>query len=321
MTKQATVATPTLVPRTGVRRFLMNFKRDWQLHVLLLIPFLYILIFTYGPMYGIQISFKDYSPRKGILGSEWVGLANFKAFFDYYRWTNLLVNTVVLSLEYSFFCFPMPIILALLMHVYTGKTLKKVTENIAYIPNFISLVILVGMLNTVLNPVSGLLGYFYRVFGITSYTDIRADKDTFRPLYILSGMWQNTGWNSILYASALSGVSDDLHEAAKIDGASRMRRIFAVDLPAIMPLIAMKLILDVGGTLSVGYQKAYLLQNEMNKETSEIISTFVYKEGIRSGNMSFGSAIGLLESVINTTLLFLANWVCNLLTDNEMGLF
>lgn len=321
MANQATAAVGTLVPKTGVLRFWLNFKRNWQLHLMMLIPFVYLLIFHYVPMYGIQISFKTYSPRAGIPGSEWVGLANFRDFFTYYKWTNLVVNTLAISLYSIFVGFPIPIILALVLHVNTNKVLKKVAQNVSYVPHFISLVVMIGILNTVLNPISGFLGYINRSLGIVNYTDIRASKEAFRHLYIWSGVWQGAGWSTIMYVSALSAVPEELHEAAKLDGASRLRRVWAVDLPTIMPTIAIMLIMRFGGVMSVGYQKAYLMQNNMNIDVSELISTYVYKVGIKSGNMSFGSAIGLLNSVINTVIVFTVNWVTNLLTDNEMGLF
>ena len=321
MENHATVAAPALVPRTGILRFWKNFKRNWQLHLMLLIPFVYLAVFHYGPMYGLQIAFKHYTPRNGIEGSEWIGLANLKSFFGYYRWPNLVMNTLALSLYSIFLGFPIPIILALLMHVYTGKILKKVCQNVSYVPHFISLVVMVGILNTVLNPVSGFIGYINKAFGNIAYEDIRGSESAFRHLYVWSGIWQNTGWSTIMYVSALTAVPDELHEAAKLDGASRLRRIWAVDLPTIMPTIAIMLILRFGSVMSVGYQKAYLMQNGMNIGVSEIISTYVYKYGLRNFSMSFGSAVGLLQSLINTILVFTVNWVTNLLTDNEMGLF
>ena len=321
MANQVAATSQTLVPKTGILRFWLNFKRNWQLHLMMLIPFLYLLVFHYFPMYGIQISFKEYSPRKGIPGSEWTGLHNFKAFFDYYKWPTLVVNTLSLSLYSIFAGFPIPIVLALILHVNTNKVLKKVAQNVSYVPHFISLVVMVGILNTVLNPVSGFLGYVYKALGILSYDDIRGSKTAFRHLYIWSGVWQSAGWSTIMYVSALSAVPEELHEAAKLDGASRLRRVWAVDLPTIMPTVAIMLIMRFGGVMSVGYQKAYLMQNNMNIDVSELISTYVYKTGIRGGNMSFGTAIGLLNSVINTVIVFIVNWVTNVLTDNEMGLF
>ena len=321
MANHTAVAAPVLIPRTGIRRFWLNFKRNWQLHLMMLIPFLYLLIFNYIPMYGIQIAFKRYSPRLGIPSSEWVGLANMKDFFGYYKWPNLVWNTLALSLYSIFAGLPIPIILALILHVNTSKVLKKVAQNVSYVPHFISLVVMVGILNTVLNPVSGFVGYINKALGNVAYVDVRGSKTAFRHLYIWSGIWQGTGWSTIMYVSALSAVPDELHEAAKLDGASRLRRVWAVDLPTIMPTVAIMLVLRFGSVMSVGYQKAFLMQNNMNIDVSELISTYVYKQGIRNGNMSFGSAVSLMQSGINTVLVFLVNWITNLMTDNEMGLF
>ena len=321
MANHAVVAAQSLVPKTGIRRFWLNFRRNWQLHLMMLIPVIYYLLFTYAPMYGIQISFKEYSPRAGIEGSEWVGLQNMKDFFGFYKWTNLVVNTLALSTYSLLVAFPIPIILALMLHVYTGKILKKVCQNVSYVPHFISLVVMIGILNTVLNPVSGFVGYINKAFGNLAYEDVRSSKEAFRHLYVWSDIWQDTGWATILYVSALSAVPNELHEAAKLDGASRLRRVWSVDLPTIMPIVALQLIMRCGSIISVGYQKAFLMQNQLNEDVSELISTYVYKQGIQNGNQSFGSAIGLLETAINTVLLFFVNWVTNVLTDNEMGMF
>lgn len=310
-----------LQPKTGFAGFIARFKKNWQLHLMIFLPLLYLVIFNYLPMYGIQIAFKDYSPKRGIVGSEWVGLKHYEKFFGYYLWPQLVLNTLALSFYSIFAGFPIPIVLALVIHVNTGKVLKKVAQNVSYVPHFISLVVMVGILNTVLNPVSGMIGYINRVFGNVAYVDIRGNKDAFRHLYTWSGIWQSAGWSTIIYVSALSGVPDELHEAAKIDGASRLRRVFSVDFPTILPTVALMLIMRFGSVMSVGYQKAYLMQNSMNIDVSEIISTYVYKKGLGDGNLSFGSAVGLLNSAINMILVFTVNWVTNLLSDNELGMF
>ena len=315
------VAAPNTLATTKAQKFWLRFKKNWQLHLMVFLPLCYLVLFSYVPLYGIQIAFKEYSPRAGIWGSEWVGLKHFEKFFGYYLWPQLVANTISLSLYSIIAGFPIPIILALIIHVNTGKVLKKVAQNVSYIPHFISLVVMVGILNTVLNPVSGFIGYINRITGVTDYLDIRGSKEAFRHLYTWSGIWQSTGWSTIIYVSALSGVPDELHEAAKIDGASRLRRVFSVDFPTILPTVALLLIMRFGSIMSVGYQKAYLMQNGMNIDVSELISTYVYKQGIKNGNMSFGTAIGLLNSVINTALVFLVNWITNLLSDNELGMF
>ncbi len=321
MAKSAALAAPNKLARTPLQKFWVRFKKNWQLHLMVLLPLAYMILFHYVPMYGITIAFKEYSPRAGIWGSPWVGLKHYENFFGYYLWPQLVMNTLSLSLYSIFVGFPIPVILALVLHVHTGKVIKKIAQNISYVPHFISLVVMVGILQTVLDPVSGFIGYFNRLMGSNSYDDIRGSKEAFRHLFVWSGIWQTAGWSTIIYVSALSGVSEDLHEAAKIDGASRLRRVFSVDFPTILPTVALMLIMRFGSVMSVGYQKAYLMQNQSNIAVSEIISTYVYKQGLRKGEMSFGTAVGLLNSVINVTLVFLVNWVTNILTDNEMGLF
>ena len=321
MSNRSAVATNTMLPRTKAQKFWVAFKKNWQMHLMIIFPLAYLILFSYVPMYGVQIAFKDYSPRAGIWDSAWVGLKHFTKFFDYYLWPNLVWNTLSLSFYSIFLGFPIPIVLALVIHVNTGKALKKLAQNVSYVPHFISLVVMVGILNTVLNPVSGFLGFINKMTGNLAYNDIRASKESFRHLYVWSGIWQGAGWSSIIYISALSGVPDELHEAAKLDGASRLRRVWSVDIPTILPTVCLMLIMRFGSVMSVGYQKAYLMQYDTNLEVSEIISTYVYKQGIRKNNMSFGTAIGLLNSVINMVLVFLVNWVTNALSDGEMGLF
>lgn len=321
MAKTAAMAAQDLRPKTGIQLFWVRFKKCWQLHLMMLLPVAYVFLFHYVPIYGIQISFKEYSPRKGIMGSAWVGLEHLKRFFGYYKWVDLVWNTLALSLYSIGVGFPIPIIFALIMHVNTQKGLKKFAQNITVMPHYISLVILIGMINTILNPMTGVIGYFSRLFGIAVTEDIRGSEGAFRHLYIWSGIWQGMGWSSIMYVSALSGVPDELHEAAKLDGATRLRRVWSVDIPTILPTVALMLIMRFGGILSVGYQKAWLMQNSQNIDVSEIISTYVYKQGIQKSEMSFGACVGLLQTAINLTLLCTVNWITNVLTDNEMGMF
>lgn len=321
MSKPSAAIGETLIPKTKWQKFWLKFKKNWQLHLMIILPLAYLILFSYVPLYGIQIAFKRYSPKLGIWGSPWVGFTHFEKFFGNYLWKQYVFNTLAISLYQIGVGFPIPIILALLIHVNTGKALKKVAQNVSYVPHFISLVVMVGILNTVLNPVSGMLGALYNLLGITGVDDIRGSKEAFRHLYVWSGVWQGMGWSSIMYLSALSSVPEELHEAAKLDGASRLRRVWSVDIPTILPTICLMLILRFGSVMSVGYQKAYLMQNKMNLQTSEIISTYVYKQGIQQNNMSFGTAIGLLNSVINMALVFLVNAITNWLSDNELGLF
>ena len=308
--------------RTGFERFWIEFGKNWQLHLMIFLPFLYMIIFHYVPMVGLQIAFRNFTPKASIDHSEWMGIGNFVNFFTKDpRALDYILNTLYLSLYTIFAGFPIPIVLALIIHVNTNKALKKVAQNVSYVPHFISVVIMIGILNAVLDPYSGMLGSISRYLNLGYLPAVMADEGAFRHVYVWSGVWQSMGWSSIIYVSALSAVPDDLHEAAKLDGASRIRRVWSIDLPTILPTIAIMLIMRFGSIMSVGYQKAYLMQNSGNLRVSEIISTYVYKKGLKGMDFGFSSAVGLMNSVVNTSMVVLVNWITNLLTDNEMGLF
>ena len=317
--KTAPVPTGPIIHKKTLGR---RIAENWQYYILILPAIVYVAIWCYAPMYGLQIAFRDFRPRAGIWGSEWVGLAHFKAFFQSYNFSQLIVNTLGISLYNIFVGFPIPIVLALMLHVSERKVLKKVTQNVAYMPHFISTVVLVGIVNQILNPVSGVVGTFYHMFGgIGVAPDIRASAAAFRHLYVWSGVWQQMGWSTIIYVAALSGVSHELHEAAELDGASRWKRVLNVDLPAILPTISIMLILRFGSVMSVGYEKVYLMQNDLNLSTSEVISTYVYKIGLGKMRMSYGTAISLFDSVVNTTMLLSVNAIVRKLTHGEQGMF
>ena len=303
------------------KSFSKGFKNNWQLHLMIILPLAYIIIFYYLPMYGIQIAFRDFRVRDGIMGSEWVGLKHFKEFFEYYKWKNVVWNTLSVSLYSIVAGFPIPIILALVIHTSNNKWLKKFTQNLSYIPHFISMVVLVGIINQIFNPISGVLGAIQEIFDVNIYGDIRSSSTAFRHLYVWSGIWQNMGWSSIIYVAALGAVSPELHEAAKIDGASRFKRIIHVDIPAIMPTICIMLILRCSSIMSVGFEKVFLMQNSLNLSTAEVISTYVYKSGIGENQLSYGTAVGLMNSVINTFMVILVNYITNKMSDKEAGLF
>lgn len=307
--------------KSPVHRFFVNFKKSWQLHLMILLPLAYLLIFAYAPMYGVQIAFKNYRPRAGIWGSEWVGLEQYTQFFSNYKWPIYVRNTLTISLYSIAASFPVPIILALILHINENNVLKKIAQNTSYLPHFISVVVMVGILNQVLSPVSGVYGYIMRLMGNDVVKDLRGNPDAFFHLVTWSGVWQNMGWSTIMYVAALSAVSPDLHEAAKLDGASRWKRVIHVDLPSILPTICMMLILRFGSIMEVGYEKIYLMQYPTNLEKSEVISTYVYKNGIQDANYSFGTAIDLMNSAITIMLVTLVNWITNKLSDGENGLF
>ena len=298
------------------------FKRQWQLHLFVLLPVAYLLIFHFIPMYGVQVAFRDYRPLDGITGSQWVGLQWFKQFLSNYQFGEVFTNTLILSL-YSLATFPLPIIFALILHAIKSERYTKVVQTVAYVPHFISMSVMVGIISMLLSPVSGIYGNIFRALGGVGYpVDFRASAQAFRHIYVWSGVWQSLGWSSIIYVAALSSVSPELHEAAQIDGASRFKRMWHVDIPAILPTIAIQFILRCTQIISVGFEKAYLLQSPLNKSVSQVISTYVYEVGMSSfRSFSYGAAVGLFNTVINLALLLSVNFIVRRSTDGEISLF
>ncbi len=281
---------------------------NWELYVFLFPVIAYLIIFNYLPMYGILIAFKDFKPAKGITGSSWAGLKHFIRFFTMSNFPVVLRNTLSLSLYSLIAGFPLPIILALLLNSSPFKRVKKLVQTITYAPHFISLVVIVGMINVFFSPTFGLVGNILRSFGfIQGPMMLLTDPAAFTHLYVWSGIWQSMGWNSIIYLGALSNVDLSLHESAVIDGANKLQRIRYIDLPCIIPTIVVLLILNSGNIMNVGFEKVFLMQNAMNITASETINTYIYKMGIQNGQYSFSTAIGLFNSVINYLMLLLVN--------------
>lgn len=291
--------------------------RNWELYLFLLPAILLIFCFNYLPMYGVQIAFKNFRPAKGIWGSEWVGLEHFFRFFRSYQFGNLIKNTLMLSLYGLLAGFPLPILFALILNQMRFNRFKKVLQTVTSLPNFISIVVLVGMVNIFLSPSSGIYGAICNMLGVAAQNPA-GDPALFRHIYVWSGVWQGTGWGSIIYLSALSAVDPCLYEAATIDGANRIQKIINIDLPAIAPTCVISLILSAGGIMSVGFEKVYLMQNELNLSTSEVISTYVYKVGIQSAQYSFSSAVGLFNTIINFIILIIVNQVAKRLGDTSL---
>lgn len=287
-----------------------------QLYLLLIPALVYVLIFSYGPMYGIQIAFKNYKGALGIWGSKWVGFKHFIDFFNGYYFWDLLKNTLALSLYSLVTGFPIPIIVALILNE-TAPKLKKAAQTILYAPHFISMVVLCGMVITMFSKESGVVNTILEALGMERIY-FMGEPGAFRHLYVWSGVWQQMGWNAIIYIAALSSVDPSLHEAAAIDGATRMQRIIHINIPTIMPTIIITLIMAVGSLVSVGYEKAYLLQTSLNIDTSEIISTYVYKRGIVDANYSFSTAVGLFNNIINIIMLCLANTISRKVSDTSL---
>lgn len=304
--------------------FVKQCKKRWQLFLFLLPPVIYILIFAYYPMIGVQIAFRNYSPATGIWGSQWVGLTHFIKFFKSFQFTGIVTNTLRISLYSLVAGFPLTIIFALFINTVRNLRFKKIVQTITYVPHFISVVVLVGMLNQLLNPVMGVYGNLYRTFIADTYPeDIIGKAGAFIHLYIWSGIWQDLGWATIIYIAVLSAVDPELHEAAMIDGASRLRRMIHIDFPTILPTASIMLILTAGGLMSVGFEKVYLMQNGINMPFSEIIATYVYKVGMTAGGgqFSYAAAIGLFNSVINCALLITVNALSRRLSSEGASLW
>lgn len=294
--------------------------RRWQLYVLLALPLAVVFIFNYMPMVGLVIAFKKYNFRDGIFGSPWVGFKQFEKFFRSAYFGITLKNTLTLSF-YTLATFPSAIIFALLLNAMRGQKYKKVIQTITYVPHFISTVVMVGLIFTLLNYRTGIYGSIGNILLGGNYPpDFMADGRNFKHVYVWSGVWQNLGYNSVLYIAALAGIDPTQHEAATIDGATRFQRIIHVDLPGILPTVSIMLILAVGNIMNVGYEKTYLMQNDLNLKYSEIISTYVYKVGLTGiPDFSYGTAISLFNSVINFILVILANTISNKVSGN--GIF
>ena len=300
------------------KRISVEVKRHWQLYLMLVLPVTYLLIFAYLPMGGAIIAFKDYSIRGGIWGSDWVGLKHFKNFFTTPDFRNLMRNTLILSLYSLIISFPMPILLALAINEMRGRHYKKMVQMVTYLPYFISTVVLVGIMQNIFSVRTGLVNNMITLLGGTA-VDFMGKPELFRSLYVWSGVWQGMGYSAVIYIAALASVDISQTEAAIIDGAGRFARVWNVDIPAIMPTIVIQLILAVGSIMSLGFEKVYLMQNPVNMQSSEIISTFVYKRGLINFQYSYATAVGLFNSVINLILLVAANFIAKKTT--EISLF
>ena len=283
------------------------------------LPLLYILVFKYYPMYGAQIAFKDYTPVGGISGSPWVGLKHFKRFFDNSQSWQYISNTLALSVYSMLVTYPLQIIFAIGLNYIRNKRFKKTVQMVSYLPHFISTVIIVSMVNMMFNNRIGVMDMLVE-FITGSETNVLGNPDNFRSLYVWSGVWQNLGWNSILFVSALAGVDPTLHEAAMIDGANKWQRVWHVDIMSIIPTIAITLIMNFGRILSVGFDKAFLMQNATNIKLSEILSTYEYKVGLGGAipAYSYSSAIGLMLSLVTFVLIMAVNKISKKLTETGL---
>ena len=300
--------TKTLAEKTARRRRsgLHSVLKNYDLYLMLIPVAVYYVVFHYVPMYGIQIAFKNYYVSQGIWGSPWAGAEHFLRFFRGYYAARLILNTILISVYTLALNFFAPIILALMINEVGNRFFKRTVQTVTYAPYFLSTVVLVGMLLTILSPTNGLVNNIIKLFGNTPIA-FMAEPKWFKSLYALSDVWQNTGWNSIIYLAALTSVDPQLHESAQIDGANRLQRIWHINIPGIMPTITILFILSCGRVMSIGFEKIFLMQNGANMVASDVISTYVYRMGIQSVDYSFSTAIGLFNSLVNFILLTLAN--------------
>lgn len=303
--------------RSRWRKFTSYMVSHWELYLFILPALVYIIMYCYYPMYGVQIAFKDFRIAKGIGGSEWVGLKHFEKFLTNPQSKNLIINTLRLSIYGDLVGFPMAIIFALVLNELPSKRFKSVTQTVSYAPHFISTVVICSMISMFLRKDGGLVNNIIGIFGVGPY-DFLSKANWFPSIYVWTNVWQGLGWSTIIYMSALAGIDQEIHEAAMIDGASRLQRIWHINLPGILPTICILLILNMGGVMSVGFEKAFLLQNDLNSATSEIISTFTYKMGMKSRQYSYSSAIGLFNSAINMVLLLVTNAITRKLSNTSL---
>ncbi len=299
--KNQTIVTQRKTMKQKMKKLLQNY----DLYLLLLPTLLYFVLFHYFPMYGVQIAFKNFNAALGINGSPWVGFEQFVRFFNSYQFWSVLKNTMGLAL-FELAMFPIPVIMALLLNQLVHRRFKRIVQTVTYAPHFISVVVLVGMLYLFLSPRNGLINQLIVLLGGEPIFFFGI-PEWFKPLFVFSGVWQNLGWGMIIYLAALTSVSPDLHEAAIMDGASKLRRIWHIDIPGILPTVIILLILNMGNLLNVGFEKVYLMQNSVNISSSEIIQTHVYKAGLLGAQFSYATAVGLFNSLINFILLIIVN--------------
>jgi ABC-type polysaccharide transport system permease subunit len=294
--------------KIGLRWYIVReLRKNWGLYLLVAVPLAYLILFKYIPIYGIQIAFKNYSPVRSFSNSPWVGLRHFRRFMSTPRFLDILRNTVTISL-YSLLSFPLPIILALLLNYMPNRRYKKTVQLVSYAPHFISTVVMVGIILQFLDTRSGVINMVLNLLG-KEPVSFMGTPQYFYHIYVWSGVWQGIGYSSIIYIASLAGIPPELHEAAIVDGATIFQRILHIDLPGILPTASILLILACGGILSVGYEKVYLMQNNLNNGVSEVISTYVYKQGIIAAvpQYSYATAVGLFISVINVIILITVN--------------
>lgn len=306
-----------LEKRRRKSRKLSNIMQNKALYIMVLPALVFFALFSYWPMYGIQIAFRNFSFASGITGSKWVGMKWFNFFFKANQFPVIVRNTLLLSLYDLAAGFPFPILLALIMHNVPSNRFRRVTQTATYMPHFISVVVLVGMMSCMFSVNSGWVNTIVKTFGGTP-AYVMGEAKYFRHVYVWSGVWQEMGWNSIIYLAALTSIDSGLHEAAMIDGAGKLRRIWHIDIPGILPTIAILLIMRFGQMMSLGFDKAYIMQNSLNYSVSEVLSTYIYKQGIKSTKYSYSAAISLFNNLINLIMLVTVNRISDKLSGNSL---
>jgi putative aldouronate transport system permease protein len=294
-----------------------SITKNMGLYVMLIPVLLYFIVFHYLPMYGIQIAFKSFYASKGIWASPWVGFDHFERFFKSYYFVRLIKNTIGISLYYLVVGFPIPLLLALMMNEMKNRFIKKTVQTVTYAPHFLSVVVLTGIVIAFLDPRNGMVNNVLQLVGMEPIS-FMTEPGWFKSIYVWSGVWQNMGWNSIIYMAALAAIDPQQYEAAIIDGASKLQRILYVTIPGIMPTAIILFILNCGSIMNVGFEKVFLLQNDINKPASDVISIFVYNSGILGAQYSFSAAVGLFNSLINFILLLFVNRMSRKLTETSL---
>ncbi|MDF2926903.1 MAG: sugar transporter permease [Paenibacillaceae bacterium] len=300
--------------RSGRWRKLLQ---NYQLYIFVLPALIYFVVFCYVPMYGVIIAFKDFHAGLGIWNSPWAGLEHFERFFDSFYFGQVIRNTVTISLLSLAVGFPIPIILALMLNEVRSTKFKRLVQTITYAPHFISVVVLVGMLMAFLSTGSGIINNLLKFLGFQTI-DFLQSAQWFKPIYVLSGVWQNAGWSAIIFLAALAGIDPQQYEAATMDGATRFHKIVHINIPGIAPTIIIMLIMNVGQVMNVGFEKVFLMQNPLNADASEVISTYVYKSGLLNAQYSFSAAVGLFNSVINFILLIIVNYTSKKINETSL---
>lgn len=318
LTKQPSTAKPTRAPiKLKLSQRWKLIRKNIDLYFLIIPVVAYFVIFEYFPMYGLTIAFKDFIATQGIMGSPWAGFKHFERFFESYYFWRLIRNTLGIGLYELAVGFPVPILLALMINEVRQSMFKRIVQTVTYAPHFLSTVVLVGMLFLFLSPQAGFINQLLGLFGVGPINFLQ-EPGWFKTIYVFSGTWQHMGWSSIIYLAALAGIDPQLHEAAKVDGASRLRRIWHINLPGIMPTIVILLILNVGRLLSVGFEKIFLMQNQLNMQASDVIATHVYRAGILGAQYSYSAAVGLFNSVIVFIMLVIVNYIARKVNETSL---